>query len=66
MYLHVRSPFLILIRHCFCFGFGFGLGLVLLDSHPVLYTLHAVYVVGEFGGQVLFGCVFRLATQCNN
>ena len=53
---------LFLIRHCF----GFGLGLGLPDGHPVLYTLHAVYVVGEFGGQVLFGCVFRLATQCNN
>ena len=53
---------LFLIRHCFGFGFGLGLGLGLPDGHPVLYTLHTVYIVDEFGGQVLFGCVFRLAT----
>jgi hypothetical protein len=27
------------------------------QSNLVLYTLHTVYVVGEFGGQVRFGCV---------
>src|SRR5512141_1116752 len=33
----------------------------LLDGHPVRYALHTVYVIGEFGGQVLFGCVLCLA-----
>jgi len=38
----------------------------LLYGHPVLYTLHTVYIVGEFGGQAHFGCVAGLATQCNH
>jgi hypothetical protein len=41
------------------------LELRLLDGHPVLYTLYDVYFVGEFGGQVQFGCVAGLATQYN-
>ena len=32
---------------------------------PDRYTLHAIYVVGEFGGQVQFGCIAGLATQYN-
>jgi len=36
------------------------LRLGLLDGHPVLYTLHTVYIVGEFGGQVQFVCVAGL------
>jgi hypothetical protein len=48
----------------YCFFFGLGLGL--LDCHPVLYTLHTVYVVGEFGGQFQFGCVADVVTQCNH
>ena len=48
-----------LIRHCFFFGLGLGL----LDGHPVLYTLHTVYVVGEFGGQVQFGCIAGFTIQ---
>ena len=38
----------------------------LLDDHPVLYFLHTVYVFGEFGGQLDFGCVAGLAMQCNH
>ena len=33
------------------------------QSNLVLYTLHTVYVVGEFGGQVRFGCVAGLTIQ---
>jgi hypothetical protein len=44
----------------------FGLGLGLPDGHPVIYALHAGYVVGEFGGQVQFGCVVGLAIQCDH
>ena len=43
-----------------------GLGLRLLDGHPVLYTLHTVYVVGEFGGRVQFGYVAGLTIQCDH
>ena len=42
----------------------FGSGLILLYGHPVLYFLYAVNVVGVFGGQVQFGCIAGLATQC--
>ena len=41
-----------------------GPGVGLLDGHLVLYTLHTVYVVGEFGGQAQFGGVGGLTLQC--
>jgi len=37
--------------------------LELLDGHPVIDTLHTVYVVSVFGGQIFFGCAAGLATQ---
>jgi hypothetical protein len=37
--------------------------LVLLDGHLIIYTLHTIYIVGEFGSQIHFGSAFRLATQ---
>ena len=40
----------------------FGLGLGLLDGHLIFYALYAGYVVDVFGGQVLFRCVFGLAS----
>jgi hypothetical protein len=53
-----------MIIQSLCLGLGLGLGL--LDSHPVLYALHIVYVVGKFGGLVQFGCVAGLAVQCDH
>jgi hypothetical protein len=44
----------------------FGLELGLLDGHLVIYAFHTLYVVDEFGGQLLFGCVLCLATQCDH
>jgi len=38
----------------------------LLDGHKVLYAFYSVYVVNEFGDQITFGFVFRLAAQCNH
>ena len=37
--------------------------IVLLDGHPVIYTLHTIYIIGKFGSQIHFGSAFRLATQ---
>ena len=62
IYCTFMFALLFLIRHCFFFGLGLGL----LDGHPVIYALHTVYVVDEFGDQVLFGCVAGLAIQCDH
>ena len=46
-------------------GSLFVSGLGLFDGHPVLDTIHTVYIVGEFGGQILFGNVVGFALQCD-
>jgi hypothetical protein len=35
----------------------------ILDDHLVRYTADTCYVIGEFGHEVLFGCVFSFAAH---
>jgi hypothetical protein len=58
LFAMVLSPFLLICAYESPKSLINSLGLKLLDGHPVIHALYAVYIFDVFGGQVPFRCAF--------